>query len=317
MKYSIADTDEQRGIAPTNSADKQDDEDTEENSEADDKPRKPSRLRPDAPSLRDTGVKYDPSQPRDEGGRWSDGGGTGGSAPDRGDGSGAQGTSPSDPDDFSSLTPAATKAASDASRMTGAKDVSIKVVRHLDTAFAKGEANLETGEIKVTKATAEDIARFQSGERDEMAIQGMHVVVHEAEHVAGPVAESARIMQVEAIEEATTEIAARQALAKEYGIKDKIIPNKTAHRFGTYQKVIHAGVAKMAETESISHDQAAKRFTEASEAWRARGRMTEFRPALDAFVSDLGFGKPDEDFERYRSGVAITDRMSAAYHGRL
>jgi hypothetical protein len=38
---------------------------------------------------------FDPSQPRDESGRWSDGGGTGGSAPDMGDGSGAGGTSPS------------------------------------------------------------------------------------------------------------------------------------------------------------------------------------------------------------------------------
>ena len=39
---------------------------------------------------------YNPDQPRDELGRWgSGGGGTGGSAPDRGDGSGAQGTSPS------------------------------------------------------------------------------------------------------------------------------------------------------------------------------------------------------------------------------
>lgn len=54
---------------------------------------KPDAIRPVQPPKEEAG--FDPSQPRDESGRWSDGGGTGGSAPDMGDGSGAGGTSPS------------------------------------------------------------------------------------------------------------------------------------------------------------------------------------------------------------------------------
>jgi hypothetical protein len=54
--------------------------------------RGPTGFRPQRRRSEEAG--FDPSQPRDESGRWSDGGGTGGSAPDMGDGSGAQGTSP-------------------------------------------------------------------------------------------------------------------------------------------------------------------------------------------------------------------------------
>ena len=184
----------------------------------------------------------------------------------------------------------------------------LTVVDRLDRPFDKGEVNLETGEIKITKLTADEAERFFEGDRDEYAIQAVLVPIHEAMHASGSVTEKSRIMQVEAIEEATAEVVAREYMAKRFGLRQKVIPNKSSHHYGTYQRVVQAGVQSLVKETGTSFEQAATKFREASWLWRVRSKTDDYRTALFGFIEDLGLDQ--------QSGLRVAGSMSDAYHGR-
>ncbi len=191
----------------------------------------------------------------------------------------------------------------------------ITEVDHIPGAlFALGEANLGTGEIKMARHAAAELDRFNAGARDEPAIQGAHVLLHEEGHLQGPVAESARTMQVESIEEITNEIVARMVTAEQLGVAGKIIPNSARHRFGGYQRSIKATVDELAKQQGVSFDEAAKSLQSAAVKFRSRPeRLTDYRTALYAFVSDLGYDPKDS--EQMRSALTVIQAGHKAYHG--
>jgi hypothetical protein len=182
------------------------------------------------------------------------------------------------------------------------------VVDRLDGVFDRGETNLETGEVKITKLTADEAGRFYKGDRDKYAIQAAMVPIHEAYHASGSVSEKARTMQVEAIEEATTEVLARDYMKSNFGLKHKLIPDKPDHHFGGYQKLIQAGVRSLAKETGQNFEAAAQQFTTASRLWRVRPRTSDYRQALFSYFDDLGVSR--------ESGIRITQAMSNAFHGR-
>jgi len=264
------------------------------------------------------GTKYSEDQPRDEAGRFGSGGGAGEST-------GSESSEPAsqakplgeasasraeDPAGFRRSLASAVETVTGRAAASLPDSGKITEVQMLP-GLALGEANLTTGELTITKYTAEEADRFAKGERDETATRGMHVIVHEATHLAGPLTEQARTMQNQTIEEVTTEIVARKVMADEFGVKGKLIPAGKSHKFGAYQHVIKALVDKHAETKGIEKDKAADELVKASIAFRGRKEtISDYRTGLFAFLKDLGYDEGD------RSGIAVLQAAHDKFHGR-